>query len=149
MKTKMKLFTVVSLLCAVLFTGCKKEDADYNAASIEGTWNVSEVYLNGKWSDISTLVDTKIMTPASFTFDGTSVYSFNGHFGDQTGSYDVSGNTVKTYVPKLDKDGNVVSEKGEIQYEQYIKFTVINLTDSDFEFNMTTTKGFYHIKCKK
>lgn len=149
MKTKMKIFTLVSLFCAVLLTGCKKEDADVNASALSGTWSISEVYLNGEWNEITKLVDSKIMTPASFTFDASLTYSFTGHFGDQTGSYEVAGNTVTAYVPKLDKDGNVVYIKDKIQYEEYIKFKVISLTDSDFECNMTTKTGYYHIKCKK
>lgn len=149
MKTKMKFFTLVSLFCAVLLTGCKKDDTDFSVNSLPGTWNISEVYLNGEWKDITELVDEKIMTPASFTFNANLTYSFVGYFGDQTGSYEVLDNAIKTYVPKLDKDGNVVSEGGKVQYEEYIKFTVISLTDSSFEFNMTTKTGYYHIKCKK
>lgn len=125
----MFLFTVV-----ISLSSCSDDDDakfDYPLEVLYGTWEGTDVYVDGSWYDITKYPYTKFAFSIKFNSDGS--YSGSGYFGNGSGTYKAEGNTIFTYV------------KGE----EYAKYTVKSLTGSNAELTMNMNGESIDIKARK
>lgn len=83
----------------VCFTACSEDEEEgfkYPMETLYGTWEGTDVYLNGKWYDITSYWYSEMQFSITFYRDGK--YYGKGYFGNGSGTYTASGNTIKTYV---------------------------------------------------
>lgn len=95
-----KVFSLMLLLIATIsfLPSCSSDDdePDNFKSQMIGTWDATAVRFSGDsdWIDI-----TKYPSMAlSITFNKDGSYSGRGAFGNGSGTYTVSGKTIKTYV---------------------------------------------------
>lgn len=95
-----KVFSLLLLLIATVsfLPSCSSDDDEPDSIQSQmiGTWDATAVRFNGDsdWTDI-----TKYPTMAlSITFNKDGSYSGRGALGNGSGTYTVSGKTIKTYV---------------------------------------------------
>ncbi len=125
------------LLLAVtglVFMSCDKDDDDdfdYPMESLYGTWNVTDVKAGGRWYDVTTYPYTKFGMSISFKSNG-SFYG-KGYFGNGSGTYKATGNTIITYL-------------GD---EEYIRYTVKSLSGNNAELTMSMGGESMDIKAEK
>lgn len=92
MKTKTFLMVLISAL-SLLAISCSKSDSDSIEKQIIGTWDAVQCKTSsGTWIEIP----TRLSLSATFKSDGT--YTGRGALGNGSGTYTVSGHTIKTYV---------------------------------------------------
>lgn len=132
----MKKILLMMVLTTLVLTGCKKDEDEkskfnYDINMLYGTWDITDVYNQGKWVDITKPGFESMAASASFKSNGT--YEGKGYFGNGTGTYSAVGNTITCYV--ADKE--------------YAKYDVTSLTSKICELNMTMGKESVKIKCKK
>ena len=133
----MKKSFIVMLLLAVtgfVFMSCDKDDDDdfdYPMESLYGTWNVTDVKAGGRWYDVTTYPYTKFGMSISFKSNG-SFYG-KGFFGNGSGTYKATGNTIITYL-------------GD---EEYIRYTVKSLSGNNAELTMSMGGESMDIKAEK
>lgn len=121
-------FAMVAIL-SLSFVSCSDDDADSPYVSdIVGTWKLTEVKTSASGSYISWPFQA---TYASFNSDGT--YTGRGYFGNGSGTWNLKGNTVTTYV-----DG-----------ELFFTYEIISVSGSNAELKMSTDGESIWIKCKK
>lgn len=88
---------MASLVC---FTSCSKDDDedgfDYPMETLIGTWEGTDVYIDGKWYDITGYWYSDLQFSITF-YDGGKYYG-KGYFGTGSGTYTAKGKTIKTYV---------------------------------------------------
>ena len=98
MKTNIYFLGVLIALCTILsFASCSKEDDfDYPMTQIYGHWKATELYVDGKWYDITKYPYTKFAMSITFYKNGN--YFGYGYFGTGSGTYKASGNIITTYV---------------------------------------------------
>lgn len=65
------------------------DDSEYKDAII-GTWELTQIEFGGGWTSIPR------RTYATFNSDGT--YNGRGYFGNGSGTYKISGNTIICYI---------------------------------------------------
>lgn len=126
MKKFLTLIVATATLC-LSFSSCQKEDAwkfDYSKDTLcSGTWHGTAVYSGGSWIDITSSYYSKFQFTIKFNTDGT--YYGTGYFGNGSGTYTASGNTINTYV-----DG-----------ELYYYYVVKSMSGNNAELTMTSSKG--------
>lgn len=122
---KKTLLLLISIL-TMTFIGCSNDDDDseYKDAII-GTWELTEIEINGNW------ITMPKPTYATFNSDGS--YTGRGYFGNGTGTYKISGNTVTCYI-----DGEV-----------YIKYEIIDIIGNVCTLNMIVGSESRKIICNK
>jgi hypothetical protein len=95
-----KLLSMMLIMASfVCFTACsddEEEGFNYPMETLYGTWEGTDVYANGKWYDITSWVFSDMQFSITFYSDGT--YYGRGYFGNGSGTYSASGNTIRTYV---------------------------------------------------
>ena len=121
-------FAMVAIV-SLSFVSCSDDDADSPYVSdIVGTWKLTEVKTSASGSYISWPFQA---TYASFNSDGT--YTGRGYFGNGSGTWNLKGNTVTTYV-----DG-----------ELFFTYEIISVSGSNAELKMSMDGESIWIKCKK
>lgn len=115
----MKNVIFTMLLCAVtFFTSCSKDEDDLiSKNNIVGTWEARQIKVDGDWIAIPS--NSKYSMSVTFYEDGR-YYGESDFFGTGYGTYNISGNSIKTYVD------------GEYMYT----YQVNNITDSMAEVTM-------------
>ena len=125
------LMSVVTLcLCT---TSCSKDEPGFDQSVIIGTWDISEVYIDGNWIDITSSYYSKFH--ASITFKNGGQYYGTGYFGTGSGTYTFDGKVIKTYVDD------------QLLY----KYDVVSLTTTSCELIMSddSSKSSLQIRAKK
>lgn len=121
-------FAMIAIV-SLSFASCSDDDADSPYVSdIVGTWKLTEVKTSASGSYISWPFQA---TYASFNSDGT--YTGSGYFGNGSGTWNLKGNTVTTYV-----DG-----------ELFFTYEIISVSGSNAELKMSMDGESIWIKCKK
>ena len=121
-------FAMVAIV-SLSFASCSDDDADSPYVSdIVGKWKLTEVKTSASGSYISWPFQA---TYASFNSDGT--YTGRGYFGNGSGTWNLKGNTVTTYV-----DG-----------ELFFTYEIISVSGSNAELKMSMDGESIWIKCKK
>ena len=121
-------FAMIAIV-SLSFVSCSDDDADSPYVSdIVGTWKLTEVKTSASGSYISWPFQA---TYASFNSDGT--YYGSGYFGNGSGTWNLKGNTVTTYV-----DG-----------ELFFTYEIISVSGSNAELKMSMDGESIWIKCKK
>ena len=130
MKSYIKFFAFAMVaIVSLSFVSCSDDDADSPYVSdIVGTWKLTEVKTSASGSYISWPFQA---TYASFNSDGT--YYGSGYFGNGSGTWNLKGNTVTTYV-----DG-----------ELFFTYEIISVSGSNAELKMSMDGESIWIKCKK
>lgn len=133
---KTNLFTLIALVCVVLFSGCKKDDDaqfNYDLDMLYGKWRITSLYSSGKWVDVTTYPGSILLDPTYATFYKDGTYYGSGEFGNGSGTYKAIGNSVTTYV-----DG-----------KEYVRYDIISLSASICELNMVAGSSSLKVKCTK
>lgn len=97
MKKMLSMMLIIASL--VGFSSCSKDDEDgfdYPMETLYGTWEGTDVYIGGKWYDITSYWYSDFQF--SITFYNNGKYYGRGYFGNGSGTYTATGNTIKTYV---------------------------------------------------
>ena len=115
------LMTVLTLgLCTI---SCSKDEPDFDRSIIIGTWDITEVFSDGQWIDITSSYYSELQ--ASITFKDGGQYYGKGYFGTGSGTYTYDGKVINTYV-----DGKL-----------YYTYEVVTLTQSACELIMSDSSG--------
>ena len=117
---KKTLFLLITIL-TISFIGCSDDDSEYKDAII-GTWELTQIE---GWTSIPR------RTYATFNSDGT--YNGRGYFGNGSGTYKISGNTIICYI----------------EGEEYVRYDIIELNSNSCTLNMKIGSEEFKIKCIK
>lgn len=123
MKKSIFLFLVISVLSLLSCSKSNKNDFNYPMSTLYGTWEGTEVYIDGSWSDITSIWFEDLQFSITFYEDGT--YFGDGYFGTGYGTYEASGNMIYTYVSG----------------EPYYNYRVISLNNNKAELEMSKTNS--------
>ena len=127
-----KILFLLAMLPMFIFSACSDDDDfDYPMETLYGTWDVTDVKVEGKWYDVTTYPYTKFGMSISFKSDGT--FYGKGYLGNGSGTYKAPGPTFVTYL-----DG-----------EEYIRYTVKSLSGDDAELTMSMDGESMDIKAEK
>ena len=94
-----KMLSMMLIMASLVgFTSCSEEDDgfDYPLETLYGTWSGTDVYVDGKWYDITSYWYSDLQFSITFYKNGN--YYGKGYFGNGSGTYTASGNTIRTYV---------------------------------------------------
>lgn len=133
----MKKLSFVMLFVALLtlcFTSCSKDDDNdfaYPMEQLYGKWKVVEVNVDGKWYDVTKYPYTRFGMDITF-YEGGKYYG-SGYLGNGSGTYEVSGKTITTYV-----DGEV-----------YAVYTVNSLNGNEADLTLRMGSESLHMKAQK
>lgn len=128
-----KLFMILAMVLPVcLFSGCSDDDEfkiDVNA--LYGKWELREVFVDGKWYDVTKYPYTRF--GAEITFFSNGNFYGDGYFGYGSGKYEVKGNTINTYL------------NGEL----YLRYNVSSLSGNFMEGTMSEGGSNIKIRAEK
>ncbi len=122
------------ILIGSCFSSCSKDDKDdfnYPIDELYGTWDVTNINVDGKWYDITQYPYTKFAM--SITFYQNGKYYGSGYLGNGSGTYEAKGNTITTYINN----------------EVYATYTVNSLNSSVAELTMKMGGESLQMKAKK
>ncbi len=133
MKTKIYSLMLLLAACVCLsLSSCNKdEDFDYPMTTVYGVWKATDLYVDGKWVDITKYPYTKFAM--SITFYENGDYYGYGYLGTGWGTYKASGNKITTYV-----DGKV-----------YATYTINYLSDDYGDLTLLMGTETLRMKVKK
>lgn len=132
-----KFFTL--MLITLMVVSCEKDEKvdssfNYDIDLLYGTWRVTHVeQSDGSFLDVTTSVAQNFFEPTYATFKSDGTYSGKGFFGNGSGTYKTSGNTITTYV----------------ENEVYLMYDVVSLNAGECQLVMRDDSGSMKIKCKK
>lgn len=127
-----KILFFMALLPMLILSSCSNDDDfDYPMDAIYGTWDVTDIKVEGKWYDITTYPYTKYAMSISFKSDGS--YYGKGYFGNGSGTYTAKGKTIITYI----------------NGKEFAVYTVKSLSDKNAELTMTIDDEVIDIKAVK
>lgn len=114
----------ISMIVAISLQSCSKDEV--SKKDVIGTWKLSEVSTDDgktftKWPFVTTI--------ATFKENGT--YIGKGYFGNGEGTWNLEGNTLKTYVDD----------------KEYIKYEVIELSGSTATLKISVKNSSIQVKC--
>ena len=133
----MKKLTFMMLLAAfftLCVTSCSKDDDDnfaYPMEQLYGKWEAVELKVDGKWYDVTKYPYTRFGMDITF-YEGGRFYG-SGYLGNGSGTFTVSGKTIKTYVNN----------------ELYITYSVNSLTASTAYLTLTMGSQSLEMKAEK
>ena len=128
----MKKILGLLLLCAAMvgFASCEKDEDGFTISQIIGTWEAAQCKVDGEWINIPPYSDLSI----TMTFyENGRYYGKSNIFGTGWGTYDLSGNTIKTYID------------GKLLYTYHIK----SLTNTFAEISMSSGKSTIDFRLTK
>lgn len=123
MKKYILLLLVISVLSLSSCSKSVKNDFDYPMSTLYGTWEGTDVYIDGSWMDITSFWFEDLQFSITFYEDGS--YFGDGYFGTGYGTYETSGNMIYTYVGG----------------EPYYNYRVISLNNNKAELEMSQTNS--------
>ena len=118
---KKTLFLLITILM-ISFIGCSDDDDSEYRDAIIGTWELTQIEFGGGWTSIPR------RTYATFNSDGT--YNGRGYFGNGSGTYKISGNTIICYI----------------EGEEYVRYDIIELNSNSCTLNMKIGSEEFKIK---
>ncbi len=93
---------LVMVLSATSFVACSSNDNDNNSelsSMIVGKWRIIQVEQNdGTMYDVTSSTAELVFKPTYATFNSDGTYYGSGYFGTGSGTYNVRGNKIYTYV---------------------------------------------------
>lgn len=119
MKKSIFLILVITVLSLFSCSKSNKNDFNYPMSILYGTWEGTEVYIDGSWIDITSILFEDLQFSITFYEDGT--YFGEGYFGTGNGTYEASGNMIYTYVSG----------------KPYYNYRVISLNNNKAELEMS------------
>lgn len=132
-----RIFTL--MLITLMVVSCEKDEKtdssfNYDLGLLYGTWRVTHVeQSDGSFLDVTTVVAEKLFEPTYATFKSDGTYTGKGFFGNGSGTFKASGNTITTYVEKT----------------VYLMYDVVSLNAGECQLVMRDDSGSMKIKCKK
>lgn len=133
---KFSILSILFLLSAFCLTSCSSsdDDFDYPLDELYGCWRITHVEIDGKMLNVTGYYST-VFKPTYATFKKNGRYHGKGYFGEGSGTYDASGDTITCYI-----DG-----------EALFSYKVISLFGSTCELLMRTSRSenSLKIRCKK
>lgn len=125
---KVKILSLMLILASCMcLSSCSDDDEpkfNYSLEMLHGTWEATDVFINGKWVDITnSYLYSELQMSITFYEDGN--YYGKGFFGNGRGTYKAVGNTITTYV-----DGEI-----------YFTYVIKNLTNTTAELGMYDRHG--------
>lgn len=130
MKRLLYIFSAIILL-SLTFSSCSKDDFDYPMETLYGTWDATDMKIDGDWIDVTEWPYSKLGASITFYSDGS--YYGKGALGTGKGTYEAKGNQIFTYVA------------GEI----YLTYTIISLNNYTAHFKISDKSGEVEMKAKK
>ena len=129
-----KVFSLMLLLATLMvsFTACSddEDEPDDINSQIIGTWDATSVKLSDTdWVDITSRPSLAL----SITFNSDGSYYGRGALGNGSGTYTVSGKTIKTYID------------GELYGTYYVK----SLSGKNAELSLTMGSSSMEIRAVK
>lgn len=129
-----KVFSLMLLLATIMvsFTACSddKDEPDDIKSQIIGTWDATSVkFSDTDWVDITSRPSLAL----SITFNSDGSYYGHGALGNGSGTYTVTGKTIKTYVD------------GELYGTYYVK----SLSGKNAELSLTMGSSSMEIRAVK
>lgn len=129
-----KVFSLMLLLATLLvsFTACSddKDEPEDIKSQIIGTWDATSVkFSDTDWVDITSRPSLAL----SITFNSDGSYYGRGALGNGSGTYTVTGKTIKTYVD------------GELYGTYYVK----SLSGKNAELSLTMGSSSMEIRAVK
>lgn len=126
----MKKLLLLLLVLPFVFGSCSSDDDEDNSIKdqIVGTWKLTHLDSGSGYIEVPSS-----MTQTYATFNQNGTYSGRGYLGNGTGTYNVSGKTIKCYV------------EGEL----YLTYEVLNVSSTIAELKMTDGDTTIKIKCSK
>ena len=124
------------LLPTMLFSACSSSSDDESGESSElqtliiGTWRFTQMESKGEMVDITTSIMEELIEPTYATFYTDGTYKGKGFFGNGSGTYKVSGNTIYTYISG----------------SEYLKYIVTSYTKDKAELTIAKTGSSSTIK---
>ena len=135
-----RIIFIWAIICPIVFFGCSKNNRDeakfnFKLETLIGTWRITHVEnKNGEMLDVTTEIAEKVFSPTYATFNSDGTYSGKGSFGNGTGTFKASGNTITCYI------GNT----------EYMKLDVLSLDGTQCELKMHKAgSSSIKIRCKK
>ncbi len=130
------LLATMIMLVGASFVSCSSDDDDdkygFTKADVVGTWETTAVQLQGgTWIDLTSYLYHDKRAYAKFNSDGT--YRGWGSLGNGSGTWELKGNTLTTYV-----DGQI-----------YITYTNIVLNGDEMSGTMTDKSASMNFKARK
>lgn len=110
---------LMTFVLSVTITSCSNDDADNVSSALQseicGTWRLTSIVNDdGTLTDLTTFRGEYLFKPTYAKFNSDGTYSGWGYFGNGSGTYQVKGYTVYTYV-----DG-----------KEYLKYQIINVSET-------------------
>ena len=105
---KKTLFLLITIL-TISFIGCSDDDDSEYKDAIIGTWELTQIEFGGGWTSIPR------------------------YFGNGSGTYKISGNTIICYI----------------EGEEYVRYDIIELNSNSCTLNMKIGSEEFKIKCIK
>ena len=125
---------MLAVISAICVSSCSKDDDDkfdYPLETLLGTWNAKEIYVDGKWYDVTQYPYTKF--GMSITFYSNGKFYGSGYFGTGSGTYKTSGKTITTYIDD----------------EVYATYTVNSLASTTADLTMQMGNSSLRMKAVK
>lgn len=126
-----RVFTIMVMLLTVSLISCSDDDDVISDENIVGTWDLTDVEVNGIWHNVTSGVYSSY--GAMIRFYSNGLYYGSGALGNGHGTWTKSGKTITTYV-----DGNV-----------YIQYKVSSYTDTAMQGTMKQGSTSMKFKAKK
>jgi len=131
---KLSIMMLLAAFFTLCVTSCSKDDDDsfvYPMEQLYGKWKAVELKVDGKWYDVTKYPYTRFGIDITF-YEGGKFYG-SGYLGNGSGTFTVSGKTIKTYVNN----------------ELYITYTVNSLTASTAYLTLTMGSQSLEMKAEK
>lgn len=122
---KKTLFMLFAILSVALASCSDDDDNNEYKEAIIGKWELTQIEFGGGW--------TSMPRPAYATFNSDGTYSGRGYFGNGSGTYKISGNTIICYI----------------EGEEYVRYDIIELKSNTCILNMKIGSESFKIKCEK
>lgn len=96
MEKKIIFFLLIFLSVTLGLTSCSSDEPNgsITKSDVVGSWEAYEVKVDGSWINISNYPSLAV----SITFNSDGTYYGKGALGTGSGTWELSNNTIKTYV---------------------------------------------------
>ena len=133
MKRLVKILFSSILLLSLNLTlfSCSKINFDYPLDDLYGTWEGTDICVDGKWYSLENPAFKNLRFSITFHEDGT--YYGKGAFGTGAGTYELDGKTITTFVND----------------QEFLKYVIKSLVGNRAELTMYDRSSSMEIKVKK
>ena len=130
---KLSFLMLFAAFFTLFVTSCSKDEDSfaYPKEQLYGKWKTVEVYVSGKWYDVTKYPYTRFGMDITFYENGR--FYGSGYFGTGSGTYKTSGRDITTFV-----DG-----------KEYAVYTVNSLNGNEADLTMRMGNESLQMKAKK